>query len=76
MRLGARFQQDRRDQKSGEYEKQVDSRPSPERCLVEKRVFEAWVAVIEDDAEDGDAPQSLQFGNVRGEPGWALDEQE
>ena len=35
VRLRARFQQNRRDQESGEDEEKIDASPSPERGLVE-----------------------------------------
>jgi hypothetical protein len=31
--------------------------------------------VIEDDGEDGNTAESLKFGDVLGQPGWALDGQ-
>jgi len=75
VRLVPRFKKDRCNQKSGEDEEEIDAGPSPERGLVEEGVFEARMAVIEDDAEDGDAAEPLEFGDVGGEPGWTLDGQ-
>ena len=75
MGLGAGFKQDGRDEESGENEEEIDAGPSPERGLIEEGVFEAGMAVVEDDGEDGDAAESLEFGDVGGEPGWALDGQ-
>ena len=33
------------------------------------------MAVIEDHGENGEAAQALEFGDVGGQPGWALDGQ-
>jgi len=73
--LAAGFEEDGGDEESGEDEEEIDAGPSPERGLVEEGVFEARMAVVEDDAEDGDAAEPLEFGDVGGEPGWALDGQ-
>jgi hypothetical protein len=73
--LVAGFEEDGGDQESGEDEEEIDAGPSPERGLVEERVFEAGMAMVEDDAEDGDAAEPLEFGDVGGEPGWSLDGQ-
>jgi hypothetical protein len=55
MGLRAGFEKYGGDEESGEDEEEVDARPSPEGGLVEEGVFEAGMAVIEDDGDDGDA---------------------
>ena len=76
VRLVAGFKQDRRDQKSGENEEEIDAGPSPERCVVEPCAGEARMAVVENDAQNCEAAQSLEFRDVGRQPGWALDWQE
>jgi len=72
---GAGFEKDGGDEESGEDEEEVNAGPSPEGGLVEESVFEARMAMVEDDSDNGDAAESLKFGDVGGEPGWALNGQ-
>ena len=71
--LAARFKQDRCNQKSRENEEEIDAGPSPKRCGIDPGSGEARMAVIQNHGEDGNAAQSLQFGDVGRQPGWALD---
>ena len=73
VRLVAGLKQDRSDQKSGENEEEIDAGPAPQRGGIDPCAGKARVAVVENHGEDRDAAQSLQFWDVGGEPGWALD---
>ena len=48
------------------------AQPHRER-VVEAMCLKARMAVVENDGENGEAAQSLQFGDVGRQPGWALD---
>ena len=63
------------DQKSGQDEKEIDARPSPQGSLEKPRVLEARMAVVKDDTKNRNAAQSLKLRNVRRKPGWSLDGQ-
>jgi len=66
-------EKDGRDEEAGETEEEEDPGPAPEGGVVDPRAFEAGVAVIEDDPEDGEAAHPVEFGQVVGQPGWAGD---
>src|SRR6202012_3871794 len=76
MRPLARFEQDARNEETGEHEKEIYSGPSPQRGHIHPCAFESRVTVIEDNRKHGNPAQPLQLGNVGWQPGWSSDGQD
>ena len=76
MRLVARSQQDRGDQEAGEHKEENDPRPSPLHRAVQAGPLQLLVvAVIQHYRQNREAPQAVEFRQISGQPGWALESQ-